>query len=504
MAHYFLIGGKDDDLKSNYLETLIVTLSRKVNPTILYFPTAMSDKDSSINHFIKSFEGLLTNIITVKLFSQKYTFEDLDELFKQADVVYFGGGNTNVLYQKLKEFNIDQLLIKYKSSNKLFAGISAGAIIYTTKGMGDSYSYLNGDTVCNYQMVDGFSLLNLYFCPHYQKKDLYIFNDEAKETNLAYALEDDTAILLDSDSAILAAYKANNKHSIYRFLNGVMAPLYESFRIHVLGPINTYSYFASLKYEESENLYNGLSFSNTIRQSIENIKENDLAIVPIENSLDGYLGETLDLVYQHDLEIIKDLNLEISFSLVSNTSIKDIKKIYVQFKAKGQCLNYLEKLNKPLVITDSNIESLNLCLKDKDSAAIVPNHVLSSYNFLHVEKNVCDKTNNYTRFIVLRKRKDNNNYEKFNYVRASLLLMPSSDRSGVLYDMLKLFYDHNINLNAIMSRPTKEGLGKYYFYVEFSDQIKNLGNIIKVLMTQSTTNDFKIKCLGIYPKEGDD
>ncbi len=503
MADYFLIGGKDDDLKSNYLENVLVNLTRKINPTILFFSTASLDKESSINHFIHTFDNILVDIKVVTLYKRNYSYEELDELFLKSDVIYFGGGNTSKLYQKLIENQVDKLLVKYSKTNKIYAGISAGAIIYTLSGMGDSYSYLSGNNIINYQMINGLSLINIKFCPHYQKKDLYIFNDETKDCVLSVACEDDTAVLIRNNQ-IVEVYKANPKHSVYKFVYGLMEPLYESFKIHSLGPLNTYSYFACLKYENKKNIYNPIILSDTIRKSVESLKDDDLAIIPIENSLDGYLGETLDLLYKYDLEIIEDLNLHISFSLVSNSNISDIKKIYVQFKAKGQCLNYLETLNKPLVITDSNIESLNLCLNDQFSAAIVPNHILDSYNFKYVKENVCDKTNNYTRFIVVRKRKDKINYDTLTSVKASLLLMPSSDRSGILYDMLKMFYDHKINLNAIISRPTKEGLGKYYFYVEFSDQIKNLGNIIKVLLNKSTNDDFKIKCLGIYPKEGDE
>ena len=503
MVDYFLIGGKDDDLKSDYLENVLVTLTKKINPTILFFPTASLDSASSIDHFFKTFKNILVNIKVVSLFSNKYSFDQLDDLFNLADVIYFGGGNTNKLREKLIENRIDELLFKYRDSNKIYAGISAGAIIYTHEGMGDSYSYLNGLDTVNYKMVKGLDLLNIKICPHYQKKDLYVFNDETKDTKLSIALEDDTAVLI-SDNKIKEVYKANPRHSVYKFNYGFLSPLYESFKIHTLGPLNTYSYFASLKYETKYNYKNAIVLSNTIRKAVEAIKNNDLAIIPIENSLDGYLGETLDLLYQYDLEIIEDLNLQISFSLVSNVEIKDVKKIYVQFKAKGQCLNYLESLNKALVITDSNIESLNLMTNDIASSAIVPNHILDSYNFKYVKQNVCDKTNNYTRFIVVRKRKETWNYESYNYVKSSLLLMPSSDRSGILYEMLKMFSDHKINLNTIMSRPTKEGLGKYYFYVEFSDQIKNLGNIINVLLSKSTNDDFKIKCLGIYPKEGEE
>ena len=93
---------------------------------------------------------------------------------------------------------------------------------------------------------------------------------------------------------------------------------------------------------------------------------------------------------------------------------------------------------------------------------------------------------------------------KLNGLNSSILLIPTCDKSGVLYNMLKIFNDYNINLNAIMSRPTKEGLGKYYFYAEFRYSEDNVGNILNVFEEKNLKNDFKIKQLGFYSREGDE
>ena len=501
MVKFYLVGGKYDDLKSNYLEKNLISLTAKLNPKILFFPTAMLDSDNTINHFIKTFDNLLVDIKTIRLFKEEYSLEELDTFFKSSDIIYFSGGNTNILVNKLKEVGIDKLLYKYIDSDKIYAGISAGVILYTKSGMGDSYSYLDHGKVYNYKMVKGLSLLDIYICPHYQKNDLYIFNDEISDKTLAYGIEDDTALLIDNSN--VSIYKANKRHSVYEFRYGKMKALYEDYKIHLLGPINTYSYLAGLEYIKKMKLNNPIIYHSTIRKIIENMDESDLAILPLENALDGYLGETLDLLFENNLEIIYDFNVRISFSLASFTNLEKINKIYVQFKAKGQCLNYLESLGKKLIETESNIESLNLLLENKANyAAIIPNHMIDKYDFKTVVTNVCDKTNNYTRFVVLRRKtKVINKLDKFN---CSLLLIPTCDKTGLLYRMLKIFSDYKINLNSIMSRPTKEGLGKYYFYVEFSDTKDNLDNILRLIKETEDRNDFKIKNLGIYPKEGVD
>ncbi len=498
MVKYYLIGGKTDDLKSNYIEKQLLSLVNSAKINILYFPTAMRDSLKSINHFINTFNGLSVNISVCELFNKEYSLDQLEQMFEEADIIYVGGGNTNVLRDKFIEVGIDKLLVKYSTSNKIYAGISAGAIIYSISGMGDSDSYQDHNRIYNFKMVDGLGLVKLYVCPHYNKEDLYIFNDEIKDKKLAIALEDDTAVLIEDEN--IHSYVANTKHSVYKFEYGLMSRIKEEAKIHVLG-LNTYSYFACLKHRMNNNIFNPIVEHSSIRKVIESIKNDDIAIVPIENSLDGYVSETLDLLYENDLEIINELALKISFSLVSNVNKKDISKVYVQFKAKGQCLNFLSSLDKPLIETDSNIESLNLLLENKGNlAAIVPSYLVSNFKFDTSINDVCDKTNNYTRFVVLRNRKNELNKALEN-CHSSFLLIPYKDESGILYSMLKMFNDYKINLNAIMSRPTKEGLGKYYFYVEFS--IKDTNSLNSMLENYTANQNYVIKNLGVYTKEGE-
>jgi dipeptidase E len=219
---FYLIGGKDDDLKSNLIETELLKLTNKYCPKMLYFATAMKDNQRSINHFISTFDKLNVKITIAKL--NEIIFEELNNLFNESDIIYIGGGNTDYLRNEFIKYNVDKLLMKYHNTDKIFAGISAGAILYTNSGMGDSYSYQSGGNIYNFKMVDGLNLINLKFCPHYQKDDLYIFNDIGLSSKLALALEDDTAVVIDKN--ILKVYKANKKHSVYLFKDNKMTPIY--------------------------------------------------------------------------------------------------------------------------------------------------------------------------------------------------------------------------------------------------------------------------------------
>ncbi len=238
---FYLLSGKDDDLNSNELEKTLLNLTGKSSPFLLYFPTAMKNNKRSIDHFIRTFEGLSVFIKVVEV--ETLSYSELDALFSIADIIYIGGGNTAYLKNQFVKYNVDKLIKKYiVQNNKIFAGLSAGAILYSKCGMGDSLSYQSGDHYYNFQMVDGLNLIDLVFCPHYQKEDLYVFNEIGLSSKLALALEDDTAVLIDNNK--INVFKANKRHSVYLFKDGIMEPIY---------PNNDYYIWKNIRFDISLN-----------------------------------------------------------------------------------------------------------------------------------------------------------------------------------------------------------------------------------------------------------
>ena len=114
--------------------------------------------------------------------------------------------------------------------------------------------------------------------------------------------------------------------------------------------------------------------------------------------------------------------------------------------------------------------------------------------FKCVIENVEDSKNNNTRFLVLSTNEAN---KAELCSKCSLILEALIDEPGILIEALVKFYALKINLNAIMSRPTKEGLGKYYFYTEFLANT-NLDEIKGLISRINEEGKFKIKCLGFY------
>lgn len=272
-------------------------------------------------------------------------------------------------------------------------------------------------------------------------------------------------------------------------------------KIATLGPAGTFSELATKKYIEKTNKNIETTFYPTITKVFNAIGEEcELGIVPIENTLDGYVQLVLDLLAQADLQIIHELVLPIQFSFVANAlDISGIKKVYAQFKTQGQCCNFLEQFNSIKVITtESNGESFEK-LKEGiiGESAIIPRYILNTENrFPFIIENITDSQDNETRFVILSKNTES--YDVNKHYRTSIVIMDAiNNKPGVLSKILNEFSSRNINLTSIISRPTKRALGKYYFFIDIEghyDIDKNIGQAIEIISKNNT-----VKVLGSFP-----
>ena len=224
MVRFVLIGGKGKDSNLNHIENEIIKMTNKKNPIILYCPYATKDIEKSINKFHNLMKNLECEIIDL-------TFDninDFDFLLNKADILYVGGGVSDDLVDIFKKNNLDKVLYKYLDSNKIYAGSSAGAMLYTKVAMGDKDMFLDNFHNYNYKMVDCLGILNISICPHYQNEDLIFYNDVIKEYSLdSFGIEEDTAVIIDDNK--YGCLKDDKKRSVYYFSrdNYLMVPLYE-------------------------------------------------------------------------------------------------------------------------------------------------------------------------------------------------------------------------------------------------------------------------------------
>jgi len=243
-------------------------------------------------------------------------------------------------------------------------------------------------------------------------------------------------------------------------------------RIGYLGDVGTYSYEACLKYTENKNkveLYNYKTISETILKLHEG--KIDEAIVPIENSIEGGVSETIDsLLARNKLNIIDELTIEIEHCLLSKCEkIEEINNIYSHPQAIAQCRKYIMDKLPDAIINEvaSTVEAAKLCGKNanmESKAGCISSRLCKDiYNLNILDDNISDEKNNMTKFIVLSKK--GNEHVKHN---KTSVVFGTKNKPGELYKILGIFNAFNINLSKIESRPAKTRLGEYIFWIDFA------------------------------------
>lgn len=268
--------------------------------------------------------------------------------------------------------------------------------------------------------------------------------------------------------------------------------------ISCLGPKGTYTEIAAKKFAYITNIKD-LKYYNTITDTMNALNVDcNYSVIPIENSIDGFVQVSLDLLMNSSGKIIGELTLPISFNLVTKAEkISDIKKLFVQFKSKGQCTKFIEGLSSDtkILITESNGESYEQLLNGESNVgAIIPSHIeIDKSLFGKVLYNIADYENNETRFFLIgNKTIDILKKEKY---KTSIIVKTINDCPGGLVTVLNEFKERNINMKSIISRPNKTELGKYSFYIDLegSEDDENLKIALENIKLYTD-----IKILGSY------
>ena len=237
MVTFCLIGGKvNKEPLTNKIEAHLLELTNKEKPKLLYIPFAMPNNLKSNKRFELIAKGLNFDIHYMELSE----INNFDNLLKETDILYIGGGISDDLIELFKKNHLDEILLKYINSNKIYAGVSAGAMLYCKACMGDKYMYYDNFHNYNYKMVEGLGLLNIGICPHYQNEDLIIYNDEIRKYNYdAFGLEEDSAIIICDNNYYVI--KEDSRVSAYYFSSNdyIMKDLKEEIKYEKLGGFRT-------------------------------------------------------------------------------------------------------------------------------------------------------------------------------------------------------------------------------------------------------------------------
>lgn len=243
-------------------------------------------------------------------------------------------------------------------------------------------------------------------------------------------------------------------------------------KIAYLGPSGTYSEVAALQYlqllyPKGEHNSSLLVPYATIPSALQAVATGkiDLAVVPVENSIQGGVTMTLDSLWEWDkLQIQQALVLPIQNALITRAqTLAEIKAVYSHPQPLAQCQQWLEKFlrNAQVVPTHSTTEGLHLVANDPTLAAIASQRAATLYNLPILACPINDHPDNCTRFWVMALTSPSTKGS-----HTSLAFSTKKNCPGALVKPLSIFADRHINLSRIESRPTKRSLGDYVFFID--------------------------------------
>ncbi len=263
--------------------------------------------------------------------------------------------------------------------------------------------------------------------------------------------------------------------------------------ISFLGPKGTYTHEAASK------VGNNLIPYCTIPAVFESVDEGECVsgVIPIENSIEGAVGQTLDIfAHKSNLKISGEIIIPIDHCLIVNkgSSLEDITDVYSHSQALGQCRDFLSGISAQLHYSVSTANAAKSIIGNFNSGAIGNSKSAELYDLDIIARGIQDVDNNETRFVIISK----DDSLPSNNDKTSIIFSLFEDNPGELYKILGIFLKENINLTKIESRPSKKGLGDYLFYVDFHGHRKD--PVISDILEKINKNTSFLKIIGSYPE----
>lgn len=337
---------------------------------------------------------------------------------------------------------------------------------------------------------------------------LKLVNERAALARAIGGLKDDGVIYRpEREAQVLRRLQANNTgplsneavSNIFRAVMSNCRALEKALSIAFLGPLGTYSEEAALK---QFGLGCGAVVCGSIDEVFRTIEagQADYGVVPVENSTEGAIGLTLDLLLTTPLKICGEVTLPIHHCLLSKqTDITQISHIFSHAQSLAQCHEWLgktlPKAAREAVTSNARAAQMIHELVTADgtfAAAIASKRAAELFGLNVLAENIEDDPNNTTRFLVLGQHE----------VAASgkdktSLVLATKNVPGAMVSLLSPLAEHGVSMTKLESRPSKTGVWEYVFFVDIEGHYTDT-KVAKALEVISQRAAF-VKVLGAYP-----
>ena len=272
-------------------------------------------------------------------------------------------------------------------------------------------------------------------------------------------------------------------------------------RVSFQGERGAYSEAASVSFFGNE--VNAIPCS-TFADALKNTENDtsDYSVLPVENSLEGSVGESNDLLVTVNLDAIGEIYHRIRHCLIGTGSLENIDTVYSHTQALGQCRKFIQENSLKTVPSYDTAGSVKIIkdLNKNNVACIASKNAAEIFGIPIIKQGIEDNRNNYTRFLVLSKESSENSVtfkQNTSSKEKTSIIFSVKHEAGTLYQIIKEFATYKINLTKIESRPNKNTAWEYNFYVDFEGSQDD--SMIKEMLQKIKGNSSFLKILGTYP-----
>src|SRR5574343_1003871 len=317
---------------------------------------------------------------------------------------------------------------------------------------------------------------------------------EHGEAGHIYRPEREAQVLRRLQDANAGPLPNENITFFFREVMSACLSLEEPLGIAFLGPLGTFSESAATKhFGHAARLLPQGSIDDVFRE-VESGHAH-YAVVPVENSTEGAVGRTMDLLLATPLKICGEVVVRVHQNLMSTEAdLAKITKVYSHAQSLAQCHEWLNRMlpEAHRISVGSNAQPAQKAAAEPGTAAIAGEAAAARYQLPKLAENIEDEPNNTTRFLVLGKHDAGPTGRD-----KTSLIMSAPNRTGALHELLHPLSTAGVSMCRLESRPARHALWEYVFYVDIEGHRDDPA--VQAALDQLATRSAYLKILGSYP-----
>ncbi len=303
-------------------------------------------------------------------------------------------------------------------------------------------------------------------------------------------------VVLERATSSAESAPPDGVRSVFKEIISMCRNVQKGITVAYLGPAGSFSHEAALTaFGASARMLP----CRRIRKIFVEVESNrsDIGIVPLENSIEGAVNETLDCFVDHPVFIVGEVRLRIYQNLLVNPqvqSLREIERVYTHPQALGQCDGYVSKYlsEKEIVLTESTARAAEHVLRDAKGAAIGSSAAAELNGLKVYEASIEDTSSNYTRFVVIGREPLPKEGSKTSVIFAL------EHAPGSLAKVLDEFARFGLNITMVLSRPIPLRSWEYFFYLDFEGNVNDEAVVSALKEVRGKTRFLRV--LGSYSK----